>query len=522
MWGKIKFVAILSGVIFIVLLFLSVGGYYYWSSPNFCKSCHIMRPYYESWKSSSHREVACVKCHFEPGVENELKGKWLAIKQLAAFLTGAYSSKPYAQISDKSCLRSGCHSERLISGKVVYTSRKVNFDHTPHLQEIRKGIKLSCTSCHSQIVIGSHITVTNDTCFLCHLKDYDKLTSQTDSNHCTICHKELPEPKEIAGLVVNHKSFVEKGISCTNCHIDVKSGTNEVSKDRCFHCHNELTKVEKFNDVEMLHISHVSVNKVECSRCHQLIKHTFNTSLVNSQNRDCGVCHKEFHNIQQDFYMGKGAKGIEGKPDPMFVVGIGCTACHVVSSSNIALHSASENQTLKANKYVCFRCHNNKYKSFPEAFSSSLNSYIATFDKILPALEGNDKNGLLKQTQTKFNLDLLKLVKAIHNPFYSTDIIKKSFDDISEIVKLNTVEESLKVEFEKAKKHFEDNLCLICHKSLPTKETFAFQQKAFPHTKHIEELELKCNECHKIDMKEKLSSQHPPKISDTKVCEGCH
>ena len=31
------------------------------SRPAFCGSCHIMNPYYESWKQSSHKNIACVE-----------------------------------------------------------------------------------------------------------------------------------------------------------------------------------------------------------------------------------------------------------------------------------------------------------------------------------------------------------------------------------------------------------------------------------------------------------------------------
>ena len=46
----------------------SYGAYTYSMSPTFCYSCHLMEPYYESWQRSSHSEVTCVQCHFEPGI----------------------------------------------------------------------------------------------------------------------------------------------------------------------------------------------------------------------------------------------------------------------------------------------------------------------------------------------------------------------------------------------------------------------------------------------------------------------
>src|SRR5659263_269911 len=45
-------------------------------NPAFCgKNCHIMRPYYDSWRTSSHADVKCVECHYEPGIIGHVKGK---------------------------------------------------------------------------------------------------------------------------------------------------------------------------------------------------------------------------------------------------------------------------------------------------------------------------------------------------------------------------------------------------------------------------------------------------------------
>ena len=112
---------IVTMVIFASLLGGSVGAYSYWSSPSFCHSCHIMDQYCESWAASSTSEVACVKCHFEPGIENELRGKWVAVKQLASAVTGAYSSMPYAEVSDATCMRSGCHSTEELEKPVRFS-----------------------------------------------------------------------------------------------------------------------------------------------------------------------------------------------------------------------------------------------------------------------------------------------------------------------------------------------------------------------------------------------------------------
>ncbi len=88
----------------------------YTSRSQFCNSCHIMEPYYKSWEESSHHDVACIKCHFPPGVAEEIRGKVLGLVQLAKYVTSTAGPRPSAEIPDASCLRSGCHETRLLSG----------------------------------------------------------------------------------------------------------------------------------------------------------------------------------------------------------------------------------------------------------------------------------------------------------------------------------------------------------------------------------------------------------------------
>jgi hypothetical protein len=154
---------------FLCLLALLVGLFEYSTSPRFCNSCHIMRPYYHAWKTSSHNFVPCVECHYPPGKRDELRVKFQAMTQVVKFVTRTYGSRPYAEVEDASCLRDGCHETRLLEGKVTF-KRGIVFDHKPHLTEARRGRKLRCTSCHSQIVVGTHMVVTESTCFLCHFK----------------------------------------------------------------------------------------------------------------------------------------------------------------------------------------------------------------------------------------------------------------------------------------------------------------------------------------------------------------
>jgi len=116
------------------------------SQPRFCGSCHYMAPYYQSWRTSTHKDVACVECHIPPGVQSEIRKKYEALSMVTRYFTGTYSTKPWAEVDDQSCLRSGCHETRLLLGKEVFHG--VLFDHQPHLTEMRRDKRLRCTSCH--------------------------------------------------------------------------------------------------------------------------------------------------------------------------------------------------------------------------------------------------------------------------------------------------------------------------------------------------------------------------------------
>lgn len=104
----------------IVAGMLALGGLYRLSSsPMLCNSCHIMKPYVQAWKASKHNNVTCIDCHYPPELRGTIWVKYQALAQVAKWATQTYSSKPFAEVEDASCLRSGCHASRLLEGKVT-------------------------------------------------------------------------------------------------------------------------------------------------------------------------------------------------------------------------------------------------------------------------------------------------------------------------------------------------------------------------------------------------------------------
>jgi nitrate/TMAO reductase-like tetraheme cytochrome c subunit len=267
--------AVVAIVLAGLLLVGGVAGAGLWhvsTSPLLCNSCHIMKPYVDAWKASTHKDVTCVQCHYPPGFRDTIWVKYQAITQVAKWATQTYSSKPFAEIEDASCLRSGCHDRRLLQGKTTF-KRGIVFDHTPHLEEPRRGRQLRCTSCHSQIVVGTHIEVTETSCYLCHFKGLKTAREITPVASCTGCHTAPPGDIEVGTGTFNHAQMTARGVSCDKCHLNVVEGEGDAPRERCFTCHNQPDKLERYADTPFLHEFHVTGRNIECSRCHTDIQH---------------------------------------------------------------------------------------------------------------------------------------------------------------------------------------------------------------------------------------------------------
>lgn len=279
-------------------------------NPAFCgKNCHIMRPYYDSWRTSSHNDVRCVECHYEPGLIGHIKGKINGLKQFYSYETTVeeYSGKLYAKVMDKNCLI--CHEKRIFSSEIGYMG--INFSHKNHLLQSKRGIGLTCTSCHSMLVIGmkehqsvsdpscsqchpafaksdeGHLVVTTSTCFTCHFRG---VSGNTSISGCPSCHGP-PKQTHKNYTNFNHTSHISRGAECLTCHTNVSTGANDiVPKDKCYSCHNIRERVEKYDDFSFVHKDHVTNNKIACYNCHSNVKHT----PVIKENL-CATCHSQEH-----------------------------------------------------------------------------------------------------------------------------------------------------------------------------------------------------------------------------------
>jgi nitrate/TMAO reductase-like tetraheme cytochrome c subunit len=265
---------LLLGLVLVVGGVAVAGLWQVSGSPRFCASCHIMEPYVEAWKVSKHKAVACVECHYPPELRDTMRVKLQAMTQVAKWATGTYSSKPFAEVADASCFRSGCHAPAALRARGPVTfAGGVRFDHGPHLDSARVGHQLRCTSCHSQIVVERHFEVATSTCFVCHFKGMRSGRELTPVGGCTGCHEPPKGDISVGSVTFNHEEVVRRGVACQKCHLNVVAGEGEAPRERCFGCHNQAEKVARYAQTSLVHAVHVAEHPIECTRCHTEIKH---------------------------------------------------------------------------------------------------------------------------------------------------------------------------------------------------------------------------------------------------------
>lgn len=441
--------------ILIVTVFGTYGFGEYTMQPDFCQSCHIMVPYYQAWHESTHADVPCQDCHFEPGWRNTLKGKWQASSQVAKYLTRTYGSKPHAEIRDASCLRSGCHERRLLEGDAVWRYERPNgavievrFDHTPHLGKLRRGRQLRCVSCHSQIVQGRHITVTLDTCFVCHFKGLRHGRDHEVLGGCTGCHAAPKEEIRLATGLFNHKEYIDRGVACFNCHSDSINGDGAVPKQVCLNCHNQPQHLDRYGESNFIHKKHVTDHKVECTHCHIQIQHHI-SAKTEMTTGTCSNCHTLTHGGPTELYRGVGGRGVPNMPSSMYRTQVDCIACHQFKEHDELVASIA-GQTFVAAQKSCDMCHGDT----PDPAGGKYADKLGEWKQVLAELTGKAHQALAraeaalkdatlapehrleldrKMADARHNVVFVELGHGVHNFNYSVALLNTAINYCGEI-----------------------------------------------------------------------------------------
>lgn len=519
-------------VLFVGMIVMTILGVKRTEKPEFCSSCHIMKPYYEAWKTSTHNHVPCIECHYAPGIVNTFEGKFKAISQVAKYVTNTAGTRPWAEIPDESCLREGCHDRRLLQGKEKFGVTV--FDHRDHLSELRRGKQLRCTSCHSQVVMGNHLSVTPSTCFVCHFKDK---TAKEKWDSCRGCH---PSPKAVItleGKKFKHKEFIDRQVPCMKCHSDVVQGDGRVPRERCYSCHSEQQHTAKYDDTPLIHRKHVTEHKVECFDCHLEISHGI-FEAAESKMPGCETCHEGTHKAMLEMYLGKGGKRVAPHRSEMSARQVDCRACHVVNEN--APDSEFTGATLKTKDIACMACHGVEYKDILDNWNRTMETLLAETGRLAAGAEAAKKGWNLEKNDlviargllgdAVYNYKFVKNAKGVHNIHYSRELLEKA-NEIFKALK-NPKPEYLRGLVNKKEKT--DNLppdvnCTkLCHTSAPVKK-IEFFGKTFPHAKHGPQMGVSCATCHSAEKHgettltlESCNKCHHSSAAASAGCRSCH
>ncbi len=345
-------------ILAVVFLVITAGSIVLTSTNTFCNSCHVMNPYYDSWKKSSHNKAHCLDCHLEPGLLNYAEGKLKGMSQAIDYMVGRIGTKPSATVKDVSCLRAHCHSaEELVSKNIDYNG--IKFTHKNHIAAVVDGINISCGTCHSHFEGDEHFNVSNDVCFTCHFLEDNESSSRFAQTSCQGCH-EVPNKVIKRGLVtINHTEFASFGASCEeSCHKKEIKKHSRVSDSVCLSCH-DFSKEQHVDSIE-LHKTHTTEEKVECFSCHGKVSHGRTGVLSVSAMIECKSCHSDTHNVQLSVYAAEQHpqdKLNDRILSPMFLTHVACTDCHIEQRQVKSNVMVSIGKVAKAVPRACDRCH---------------------------------------------------------------------------------------------------------------------------------------------------------------------
>jgi nitrate/TMAO reductase-like tetraheme cytochrome c subunit len=498
---RLRLGALAAGLALGLALVLMVAGMEVSSKPQFCGTCHVMAPYYQSWRTSRHSQVACVECHIPPGLTAEFRKKYEALSMVARYFTATYGTNPWTEIEDAACLR--CHERRLISGQEVFG--QVLFDHRPHLNEIRRGTRLRCTSCHSQIVQGSHIAVTTSTCILCHFKGEQ---AGRGTARCTLCHQVPQQVVSPAGARFNHADVSRYDMQCTSCHAHAASGEGQVPRERCLSCHNEPARLAAIGEVERLHRAHVADRKVDCLQCHLEIEHRARPPMEAAAS-GCESCHASGHSPQRDLYAGIGGKGVQPMPSAMFSAGVRCEGCHFVGSEDGAPVGVA-----RATEVSCMSCHGPRYRAILRSWKRGVEQRAGALRAAADELErGRAASASQALLDARANLALVERGRGVHNVGYAFALLERTHDYLNE----ERARRGLPARQPPWPRSSASSACSQCHAGIES-QSGEFGGARFEHGRHLQE-GLDCKACHRA---------HEERSKDEVVrfgpegCDQCH
>lgn len=298
---------IIAVLLLMILIGAGYGSFRFYdftqNNPKFCVSCHLMKPAFEVWGKSVHKDINCHECHH------------LSVPEMNNLLVSFVVKRPTVVpdrhgkiiVPWKFCMK--CHWEKDARYPNAPGINKSNL-HAKHVFIEQQ----ECTKCHSYI---AHEFVPEERfCVKCHqgkevhgegMGEIACLNCHTDRTKdlrpgrkkCLFCHggeeirKELIadgtldvrryQPGQAAikkATKINVPSDAPMQFYCYECH--KPHATVRPDWGHCLDCHKVITDVGK-------HDLHIKVVGMKCKDCHK--PHVWRVT-PESAKKDCVKCHE--------------------------------------------------------------------------------------------------------------------------------------------------------------------------------------------------------------------------------------
>ena len=492
---------LLVGAVVVGGLLVLHGVFYVVSAdPRVCAACHIMGPYVEMWKNSSHKDVACVKCHSE--------WRFAISETYLKYAVGLYTTQLRAEVPDERCL--SCHEHQELDSDRTFLGN-IHFSHANHLGEARRGKRLHCTSCHSGTGVAvaeagheTHVKVDESVCFTCHFKGAEKGQAATG---CLVCHGPPTTVVTHQGFQFDHGSYLKRDVRCDLCHVEVVRGDANVPRDRCASCH--VSRIEAYEDLERVHEIHLKQRQIDCKRCHNRMEHG-KVQMAAALGEACENCHKPTHTPQEQMYIGIGGRGVPDMPSTMFLARVACDSCHGEPGGD-------PRKGAEQLRRSCVTCHGQGFDRMVDDWINEVGALLADVGGALARAEsaaraaGPRGRDLLAQLdRARHNVDFVRRSRGEHNIRYAVELLRVARADVADVLaKAGGGGLAPTAVLASA-----SGYCRVCHSTSHLGTRLAFGGMEYDHNRHVG-AGLACETCHSVE-------EHGKTTIAREQCMGCH
>jgi hypothetical protein len=483
----LRVAAVALGVVVVIQ-----GAFYFVSTDaRVCGSCHIMTPYIKMWKTSSHKDVACVTCHSE--------WRWVISRAYVKYALGFYTTQLRAEVPDSRCL--SCHEHQNLDTDKPFL-QNIHFSHKNHLGEMRRGKRLHCTSCHSGLAMAGttantpHVSVVKEVCFICHFKGAEKGQAVTG---CLVCHGPPTTVVSHQGFQFNHTSYLKRKVRCDLCHAEVTKGDANVPPERCSSCH--VSRIEAYSDSERVHRIHLSQHEIDCQRCHNTMEHG-EVAMVAALGERCENCHRPTHTPQEEMYIGIGGQGVPETPSTMFLARVACDSCHGEPGGDPRRGAAALRKS-------CVTCHGSGMDRMVDDWINEMGALTAEVGGTVSRADSAARGSAALQ-RAHHNLDFVRSARGEHNIRYAVELLRVTRDDAVKVLK----GVGAPVPPPPAILASASGYCRVCHSTSHLGTSLPFAGMEYDHNRHLA-MGLTCEKCHSIE-------EHGKTTITREACMACH